>query len=193
MNGLLKKLLLSSAAFVMAGGLALNAAEFKVDVPHTTVGFKVKHMMVSNTKGYFSDFDGKIDYDLKEKKFNVFEGVVKVASLDTKNEKRDEHLRSNDFFDVTKYPEMKFVMTEYEPGKLIGNLTIKDVTKKVEFALDFGGVAEDPWGNTRIGFTAEATINRLDYGLKWNKVLETGGLLVGDDVNIIIELEGIEK
>lgn len=172
---------------------SLFAQEFKLDIPHTSVGFKIKHLMVSYTRGYFDEFEGKIEYDLKAQKFNAFEGVVKTASIDTKNQKRDDHLRDPDFFDVKKYPTMKFVMKSYKDGKMVGDLSIKDVTKEVVFDVDFGGVVADFQGITRIGFTAQTKINRKDFGLTWNRALEAGGLAVGEMVEINLEVEGIAK
>ncbi len=172
--------------------ISLSATEFKLDVPHTTVGFKIKHMMISYTKGYFDEFDGAIDYDLEKSKFNKLEGIVDVASIDTKNQKRDDHLRAEDFFNVEKFPKMNFVMKKHDGDKMVGDLTIKGITKEVVFELDFGGVAKDPWGNTRMGFTLEGEIDRKDFGLTWSKTLETGELLVGDTVKITLEVEAIK-
>jgi len=181
---------------VAASVLSLAAAEFSIDDSHSQVGFEVKHMMISKVRGQFHEYMADIAYDKKKGVFTSLEGTVSTASIDTDNEKRDNHLKSPDFFDVEKFPEMKFVMTEYKGdkngGKAKGNLTIKDVTKPVVFDVDIGGIAEDPWGNTRIGFTAQTTIDRKDFGLNWNKVLEAGGFLVGDEIKIVIEIEGIE-
>jgi len=170
-----------------------QAAEYMVDKAHSHVEFKVKHMMISNVTGEFKDFSAVIDFDDKAKKLTKLEGTVIVDSIDTGIEKRDNHLRSDDFFAAAKYPKMTFVMTGLSDDSVTGNLTIRGITKKVTFDLDFGGVATDPWGNERMGFELSGKLNRKDYGLMWNKALETGGVLVGDTVKMTIAIEAIKK
>lgn len=185
--------LAKSVVFLFLTSSALFGTEYDVDHSHSSVGFKVKHMMVSNVNGVFKEFSGAIDYDQKTKKLKSISGEVIAKSVDTGIEKRDEHLRNEDFFDVAKFPKMNLKSIEIKGDKVVAELTIKNVTKKVNFDYEFGGEVTDPWGNNRIGLELEGKINRKDFGLTYNKTLETGGLLVGDEVKIHIELEAIEK
>jgi polyisoprenoid-binding protein YceI len=175
-----------------------HADDFRIDKGHSHVNFKIKHMMISNVTGSFNDYNGQISYDPAKKEFTKFMGEVVTTSIDTGIKKRDEHLRSGDFFDVDKFPKIKFVMTEYkkvsdDEGKMIGTITIKDVSKKITFDVEIGGMINDPWGNTRLGFSMVSKINRKDFGLNWNRLLESGGLVVGDKVKLMIDLELIKK
>jgi polyisoprenoid-binding protein YceI len=174
-----------------------KAQKWDIDVPHSSVGFTVRHMVVTNVHGRFNDFAGQIDFDGK----NVEKGstvlTVQIASIDTDNENRDKHLRSPDFFDAAKFPTMTFKTSKVVKGEgnkfqLVGDLTIKDVTKQVTFDCEFHGTVVDPQGGTRAGFSAEATINRQDFNIKWSNVLETGGLVVSDDVTIDLEIEAVK-
>jgi polyisoprenoid-binding protein YceI len=174
------------------------AADFALDSTHSSVGFNVKHLMISNVKGKFNTFDGGFSVDDKTKALTKLEGIVDTASVDTDVQKRDEHLRSADFFDVAKYPKMTFAMTKYtklkgDKAKIAGNLTIKNITKPVVFDATVSKAVQDPWGGTRMGIEMSAQINRKDFGLNWNKALEAGGFVVGDDIKITVELEGIAK
>lgn len=170
-----------------------KADELIIDSSHSEVGFSIKHMMISNVKGEFGTYDAEMDFDLKTKKFNSLLATVETKSVDTGITKRDNHLRSEDFFEVAKFPKMTYKMTKYEAdgdeGVMHGLLTIRDVTKKVKLDVTVNGIIKDFKGNTRVGFTMEGKINRKDFGLKWNKALEFGGFAVGDRVKIIIELE----
>lgn len=168
-----------------------SAAIYKVDPSHSTVGFKVKHMMISTVTGKFGNFNGT--YDLDKGQFKALSGTIKADSIDTGIAKRDDHLRSADFFDVANYGDITFVMTSATKSKMTGNLTIHGVTKKVVLNIDMGGVVEDPWGNQRSGFVLNGKINRKDYGLNWNKAIEAGGVVVGDEVKIVVEIEGIAE
>ncbi|MFV0563296.1 YceI family protein [Malaciobacter mytili] len=184
------------ASLVFTAGL-LNATPHAIDNSHTHVGFSVKHLMIANVKGEFKDFGGKIDFDYKTKEFKALSANIKTASVDTGIEKRDNHLKSEDFFLSSKYPEMTFVMKSYikeddDEGKMIGNLTIRGVTKEVTLDVEIGGTIKDFNGNNRVGFTLEGKINRIDYGLKWNKALELGGVAVDEKVKIIVEVEAVE-
>ena len=178
-------------------GIALNASSYSLDANHTNVGFSVKHLMITNVKGEFRDFTAEIDFDAKTKTFNTFNGVIKTASVDTEILKRDKHLRSDDFFAAKKYPEMTFVMKLYKEdgidGEMIGDLTIRGVTKEVKLYVEDIGTIKDLEGFNRVGFTIRGKINRGDFGLKWNKALEVGGFVVGEKVKILIEVEAIEK
>ena len=174
-----------------------NATPYSLDDSHTQVGFSVKHLMITNVKGEFKTYNADIDFDAKTKKFNGFKADIETKSIDTGIEKRDEHLRSEDFFLSEKFPKMTFVMKSYKSdgnkGKMSGDLTIKDVTKAVTFDVDDIATVKDFQGNNRVGFTLKGKINRMDYGLKWNKALETGGLAVSEEVKILVEIEAIEE
>lgn len=187
-------LIFSSAAVSAQDSAEKKEGVWSVDNAHSSVSFSVRHMVIAKTKGDFKDFEGTVHYDGNSFKGSSAEFTIKVASLDTDNEKRDEHLRSADFFDVEKYPDMTFKSTKVIPVdennfKLVGDLTIKDVTREVTFDCEFYGSTADPWGNTRAGFSARSSINRQDFNITWSKALETGGLVVGDEVEIMMELE----
>ena len=185
----------SFIAMVLSGLLmsvsVASAAVYKVDPSHSNVGFKVKHMMISTVSGKFNNFSGM--YDLDKGQFKSLSGMIKADSIDTGIVKRDDHLRSADFFDVAKYSDITFSMTSATKNKMTGNLTIQGITKKVVLDIDMGGVVEDPWGNQRSGFVLSGKINRKDFGLMWNKAIEAGGVVVGDEVKMIVEVEGIEE
>ncbi|MCH7600863.1 MAG: YceI family protein [Myxococcales bacterium] len=172
-----------------------SAANWKVDASHTHVGFSVSHLFTS-VQGRFNDFDATIVFDPNDPQNTVVKATVQAASINTDQAKRDKHLRSADFFDVEKYPTLTLESTEMtewsgKKGKLAGNLTIHGVTKPVVFDVAYLGRGFDPWGNARAGFRATLTIDRKDYGLNWNEVLETGGFLVGDEIEIRIDAEGL--
>lgn len=188
---MLKKVLLSAVV-----AASLFAGDYVVDSAHSNVGFSVKHLAVSNVKGNFKTYDGNFSFDEKTKQITKLEGVVDVATVDTGIAKRDDHLKSADFFDAAKFPKMSFVMTKFIPGKkpkVEGKLTIKDVTKPVVFDVEIGGAATDPWGVKKAGFALSGQINRKDFGLTWNKVLETGSLAIGEEVKLAIDIEGNSK
>ena len=178
----------SVAALLLSSSMAL-ASTYKVDTAHSGVEFKIKHMMISNVKGNFKTFDGSFDFDNGQ--ITAINGSIDVASIDTDNEKRDAHLTSSDFFDATNNPKMTFKAISVHNDKVIGALTIKGITKEVTFDLEVGGAVKDPWGNQRAGLTLTGTIDREDFGLTWNKALETGGVVVGKKVTLVAELEGI--
>ncbi len=183
-------------AILLAGvAVQAHARDWQADAAHTHVGFSVSHLFTS-VQGRFSEFEATIAFDPDDPRKAVVKATVQVASINTDNAKRDKHLRSRDFFDVEKYPVLKFESTEMKEwsgkkGKLAGSLSIHGVTKPVVFDVLYHGEGADPWGNVRAGFRATLTIDRKDYGLNWNEVLETGGFLVGDEVEIRIDAEGI--
>ena len=171
------------------------AATYKVDPDHTTLSFKIRHLL-SNVQGEFTQFEGALDYEPGKPELWKAQGSVQAASINTRVAERDKHLRSKDFFDVEKYPILSFKTTRIldasaEHAKAEGLMTIHGVEKPVIFDVDIHGVAKDPWGNVRSAFTATTKLNRKDFGLNWNQALETGGFLVGDEVTVTIELEGI--
>lgn len=186
---------ISITAILLFSALSLNGETLAIDKGHSEVGFSIKHLMISSVKGKFTQYDGDIKYDLKSKSFTKFDTYVETKSIDTGITKRDNHLRSADFFEAKKYPKLTFKMDSYEndgdEGVLIGNLTIHGVTKRVKLEVENNGSIKDLRGNTRIGFTITGKINRKDFGLTWNKALEAGGVVVGDKVKIIIELQTI--
>ncbi len=172
---------------------SLYGADYKVDKSHTSLDFKVRHMMVSNTKGTLEDFSGTFSYDPKTHKLSALSGTAKVASINTDDAERDKHLRSADFFDVEKYPSMSMVFVKQKGDKVTVALTMKGITKNVVMEMDdASGAVKDPWGNTRSGFSLEGKINRQDFNIKFSKMIETGGVMVGDDVKLQLEIEGIQ-
>lgn len=176
--------------------LLLTASDFEIDKTHSQVSFKVKHMMISNVQGTFKAYDAEIEFDKNTMQFTSLSAEIETKSVDTGIEKRDNHLRSADFFDATKNPLITFEMTSYkgdkEEGKMDGNLTIRGISKAVTLDVEIGGIIKDPAGLTRLGFVLEGKIKRKDFGLKWNKLLEAGGLAVSETVKLTIEIEAIE-
>jgi len=180
---------------LMATALLLTfaeAKEFVIDNSHSNVGFSAKHMMISNVKGSFNAYNAEIDYDAEKKIFNKLSAKIEAASVDTGIAKRDDHLRSGDFFDVEKFKTIDFVMTSMKDGKVQGKLTIHGITKDIILESTIHGVVKDFQGHQRVGFSLEGKLNRKDFGLTWNKILEGGGLTVSDTINIAIEVEAIE-
>jgi polyisoprenoid-binding protein YceI len=175
------------------------AGEYKIDPAHTTVGFGVRHLFTT-VNGVFRSFEGQIIFDPEHPEKTKVAGSIDAASIDTNTEKRDDHLRSPDFLDVEKYPKITFVSTqvtdvdkERRKGKLHGDLTIHGVTKPVVLEVEFLGKGKDPWNNTRAGFHAATTINRKDFNVTWNKIVESGGFLIGDELKIGIDVEAIAE
>ncbi|MSR77211.1 MAG: polyisoprenoid-binding protein [Candidatus Omnitrophica bacterium] len=171
------------------------AAEYKLGKEHTTVGFKIRHLF-SWVQGTFNEFDGQFTYDPDKPETWKVDAVIQAKSIDTHNEKRDTHLSSADFFDVEKFPTLSFKSTGVHDAtksnaKLDGILTLHGVEKPVTLDLEIHGAGKDPWGNMLSGFTATTKINRKDFGLSWNQSVETGQLLVGEEVLITIEVEGV--
>lgn len=165
-----------------------------VDQSHSNVGFSVKHMMVSKVKGVFEDYSATVTAaDLSDLSDATITFDIQVASISTKSEDRDNHLRSADFFDADQYPTISFLSTDIakdgDDYKVTGDLTIKDVTKPVTFNVEFNGRGTNPWGVEVYGFEAETKINRDEFGLTWNAALETGGVLVGKEIKINVDLE----
>lgn len=182
-------------AFVVAGSAATaQSTKWVQDASHSNVGFKIKHLVISSVSGNFKDYSITVLSDKEDFSDAKIEVTINTASIDTDNGDRDNHLRSDDFFNAEKYPKMVFKGKSMKKVgknkyKLTGDLTIRDVTKTVTLDVEFGGKIKDPWGNTKVGFRIEGLINRFDYGLKWSKAVETGGLVVDEDVRIICEVE----
>jgi polyisoprenoid-binding protein YceI len=173
------------------------ATTYALDKEHTTVGFKIRHLF-SNVTGSFDQYEGRFVYVPGQPEQWTVTATIQAASINTKVANRDTHLRSADFFDVEQFPTLTFTSTRVTDAtpttaKLHGTLTIHGVEQPVVFDLDIHGEGKDPWGNLRSGFTARTRINRKDFGLTWNKTVETGQLLVGEDVDILLEVEGIAQ
>lgn len=171
---------------------------WNVDASHSSIEFKVKHMMMANVRGQFKDFQAHVTADPEDLTTAEIDFTVHVNSIDTKDEQRDGHLKSADFFDVEQYPNLTFKATKIERKSgadyaMTGDITIRDVTKPITFDVTAEGIGKDPWGNERAGFTATASLNRKDFGLNWNALLETGGVLVGEQVKISVELEAVRQ
>lgn len=181
------------AAFAATG---TAADKYSADPAHSSIGFAVKHMVVSKVKGYFNDYTVDIVYDDKDITKSSVVVAIKTASIDTKQAKRDDHLRSPDFFDAAKFPEITFKSKRIEKSgdgyAAVGDLTMRGVTKEITLPFTFAGVVTDPYGNTRLGLSGGTKINRQDYGVSWSKSLDNGGLVVSDDVEIEVEIEAVK-
>jgi polyisoprenoid-binding protein YceI len=177
---------------LMVGGA--SAAQWKIDPAHSSINFTVTHMVISKVSGRFGQFDGDISFDPADLSTGSAVMTIKAASITTDNDRRDEDLRSDNFFDVATYPDITFKSTRIVPGEngkfqIMGDLTVHGVTKPVTFDCDLVGQIKDPFGHNRAGFTATTTINRKDYGISWNKMLDNGGAVVSDNVDINVSLE----
>ncbi len=171
---------------------------WQVDGAHSSVNLTVRHMVISKVRGRFTRWNAKLALDTADLPRSSVDVEIDAASIDTGVADRDNHLRSPDFLDAAKYPSLRYRSRRVEalsPDRLkvVGDLTIRDVTREVVLDVDYGGQGKDPWGNQRAGFTATASINRKDFGLTWNQALETGGVLVADRVDIEIELQAIKQ
>lgn len=171
---------------------------WQIDAAHSEINFTVRHMMISKVRGQFQKFNGTVNFDEDNPANTTVDITIEVDSIHTREEDRDTHLKSPDFFDVETYPVMTFKSTNVEKlsentGKLHGDLTIKGVTKPVILDVDYAGQAQSPWGTTSAGFSLTGSLNRKDWGLNWNQALETGGFLVGDKINIEIEVELVKQ
>ena len=181
------------SANATARALTLQTGKWAIDKVHTNVLFSVSHLVVSDVEGSFKAFDGSMENTKADFSDAKIAFSVDVSSVNTDNEMRDKHLKSDDFFNAEKFPQMKFVSTSFTPAgdgkyKLTGNLTIRDMTKTVTFDVKYGGMVS-AMGGTHIGFKAKTTLNRFDYNLKWSKATEAGGLVVGKDVDVTINLD----
>jgi polyisoprenoid-binding protein YceI len=170
--------------------------QWKLDATHTSVEFSAKHLMITTVKGRIADVEGTIEIDETNPKNSSVEAILKAASIDSRTTQRDDHLRSGDFLNVEKFPEIRFRSTKIEGGreefKLTGDLTIRDVTKPITLDVTFEGETKDPWGGERAGFSAKGKFDRRDFGLTWNQVLEAGGVAVGNEIKINVEVEAIK-
>lgn len=171
---------------------------WQIDLSHSHINFSVRHMMISKARGSFEKFGGTIYFNDANPTQTTVDIEIDVTSINTKDEKRDGHLKSPDFFDAANYPTATFKsssveQTSEDTAKLHGDLTIRGITKPVVLDVEYAGQAQSPWGTTSAGFSAKTSINRKDWDLNWNQALETGGVLVGDKVELEIELEIIKS
>lgn len=173
--------------------VTLSKTKWNIDAIHSEIAFKVKHMMISTVTGHFEEFTASIDSDNDDFANAAITFSAKTASINTKNSDRDAHLRSDDFFNAEAYPELTFKSTAFDGSKLVGELTIRDVTKEVELDVDFNGIAVDPYGQTKAGFEVEGKINRKDFDLKWSAVTEAGSIVVADEVKLVIAVQFIKS
>jgi len=172
--------------------------KWNLDPTHSQIGFKVKHMMITNVSGSFGKFDAKVETEGNDFSTATVDFTADLESLSTGNTDRDNHLKSGDFFDVSQFPQLRFVSTKLEKKDeenlvLHGDLTIRGVTKPVKLDVEFGGIGKDPWGNEKAGFTIAGKINRTAFNLNWNTALEAGGVLVGEEVKLYAELELVKE
>jgi polyisoprenoid-binding protein YceI len=167
------------------------ATTWHLDPAHSEVQFKVKHLMITNVTGQFNVMSGNIDTDNDQFEHASVNFIADVTSVNTGNEQRDGHLKSPEFFNSESFPQIKFESKAFnaKEGKITGNLTIKDVTKPVSFDVEFSGINKDPWGNQKAGFSISGKINRTEFNLGWNAPLETGGVLVSEDVKLMAEIQ----
>lgn len=172
-------------------------SKWVLDPSHSLAEFSVKHMMIATVKGSFGGIEGVLYADLPDFTTAQVEASVDPATVDTREAQRDQHLKSADFFDVEKFPKLTFKSKRVEAAggdyRMVGDLTIRDVTREVAFDVTFEGTGKDPWGNERAGFSATGKVDRKDFGLQWNAMLETGGVLVGDQVKISLEAEAVKQ
>lgn len=189
------KIVLSTflALFLVATANAQTAQKWAVDKVHSSVKFGITHLVISEVEGTFKVYDGTISNTKSDFSDATIDFNIDVTSINTDNEMRDGHLKGDDFFNAKDFPKMTFKSTSFKKKgskyELSGDLTIRNVTKKVKFDVTYGGTAKDGYGNTKAGFKANATINRFDYGLKWNALTEAGGATVGQDVRIALNLQ----
>lgn len=182
------------AFLLLTAGLTFAQTKWSFDKAHSEIGFSVTHLIISEVDGNFQNFDGSIVSNGDSFEDAKVEFTAETKSIFTANEQRDNHLRSDDFFNSSKYPEMIFVSKSFKKAddnnyKLVGNLTIRDVTKEVTLDVRYNGTVVDPWGNTKAGFKVTGEINRFDYGLKWNALMEAGGAVVGKTVELEIDVQ----
>jgi polyisoprenoid-binding protein YceI len=186
--------LMTTATQTLAKGTAL----WRIDATHANVEFGVRHLMISTVKGRFGTLDGTVTVEDGDPTTAQIDVTIEAASLDTRVEQRDAHLRSADFFDVEKYPALTFTSKRVERAgeddlRVVGDLTIRGVTREVALDVEELGTVRDPWGNDRAAFSAKGKIDRTDFGLTWNQAIETGGVLVGDQVKLSIEVELVRQ
>jgi polyisoprenoid-binding protein YceI len=193
---MLRKLLVVAVALLLAGPAAA-ADTYKVDATHSEVMFSIRHL-IGRVSGQFRDFSGTVTVEPGQPASSSVQFAIKAASIDTGNERRDTHLRSDDFFAVEKYPEITFTSSAIkavggDSYQVSGTLTMRGVSKQVVLEVESLGFAKDPWGAERAGFALKTTLNRKDFGIEWNQTLDQGGLLLGDEVGVEINIEAVKQ
>ena len=166
---------------------------WKIDTDHSEIAFKVKHMMISTVTGHFENFEASIDSENENFNDAKIKFSAKTDSINTKNEDRDTHLKSDDFFNSEKFPELSFVSKSFDGEKLVGDMTIRDITKEITLDIEFNGVAVDPYGQTKSGFEIKGEINRKDFNLTWSAVTEAGSIVVSDKVKLVVDAQFIKQ
>jgi polyisoprenoid-binding protein YceI len=193
----MKKILSAVLLVILMTASLSTAATFAIDPVHSSIGFKIKHMVISKVRGSFGQFEGIIEFDEVDPALGSVSATITMDSIDTGDQKRDEHLRDADFFNTAEFPTMTFSSKEItkdgDDWQLKGNLTLHGVTRPVALKLEYNGSVDDPWGNHRVGFAAEGKIDRRDFGISWNNTLDKGGLALGNDVMIQMEIEAIRQ
>lgn len=170
-----------------------NNTTWSIDNSHSEIAFKVRHMMISTVTGHFEDFEATAKTNGDNFNNAVINFSAKTASINTKNKDRDAHLKSDDFFNSEKFPEMKFVSKSFDGKHLVGDLTIRDVTKEVTLDVDLNGIAVDPYGQTKAGFEITGELNRKDFNLTWSAVTEAGSIVVSDKVKLVVDVQFIKQ
>jgi len=175
----------------------MTTSNWNIDAAHSGINFSVRHMVVSKVRGRFGKYAGAVQLDERDLTRSTMQATIDTSSIDTGAPQRDTHLRSADFFDAEKFPEIRFQSRRIEKVddahyRVVGDLTIREVTSEVSLDVEYGGQAKDPWGNERIGFIAKTAFDRKDFGLGWNQALEAGGVLVGDRVDVELEVQAVK-
>jgi polyisoprenoid-binding protein YceI len=191
-----RHVILAAVVALVSPAVADATETYQVDADHANVAFQIRHFM-SQVSGGFNDFQGTIVIDREQPETSSVEFTIQASSIDTNNDKRDEHLRSPDFFDVANHPSITFKSTSVkkvgeDAYEVTGEFTMRGVTKSITLPVEVLGEMKDPWGNQRIGFETSTTIDRKDYGVSWNQTLDQGGLVLGDDVKVSIHLQAVE-
>lgn len=171
----------------------MNTTNWSIDNTHSEIAFKVRHMMISTVTGNFEDFQATAKTNGDDFKNAVIEFSAKTESINTKNDDRDNHLKSDDFFNAEKFPELKFVSKSFDGQKMVGDLTIRDVTKEITLDAELNGIVEDPYGQTKAGFEINGEINRKDFDLSWNSVTEAGSIVVSDKVKLVADIQFVKQ
>lgn len=192
-----RTLLLIPAFFFLLASSSIASSTYAVDASHSQIHFSVDHLMFFKVRGNFNEFSGQVDVDPADQTLTSARATINTASVNTRNEKRDEHLRSDDFFAAENHPTITFVSKQVTGSgdniTVVGDITIRGVTKEITLKGAFVGAATDPQGNQRAGFAATGELNRKDFGLNWNKAMETGGVVVGDTVEIGLEVAAVQQ
>jgi polyisoprenoid-binding protein YceI len=194
----MKQFILLAAVLALFGTTHAQTTTWQIDPVHSSIAFSVDYMVLTEVTGRFNEFSGTLQQEGEDFTRSSVNLDIKAASITTENEKRDGHLRSPDFFDVRKFPEIVFTSRSFETDasnnyKIAGDLTMHGITKRIVIAARYAGKAKDPWGNTRQGFKGTATLDRNDFGVKYNSALETGGVLIGKDVSIVLNIQLVKQ